>query len=140
MLLLCLAFVVRLTGWGINRDDWCVERFVSRAGQMFGLLLAKESVEVLFDLRGELRLRPGPLPSHEFINTRQVRGMIDRLPVGVVEWKTLLGFGIGGEMFGKNLNSDIAAEASIAGAIDFSHAACANRRLNFVGTEFGAGG
>ena len=36
----------------------------------------------------------------------------------------------------QNLDRDRAIEASVAGAINFSHAACAEKRLNFVWTEF----
>ncbi len=39
-------------------------------------------------------------------------------------------------MRSENLDRYGAVEASIAGAVNFSHAACAQQRLDFVGTEF----
>ena len=53
-----------------------------------------------------------------------------RLPL-----KSLPGFGIGGEMRGQNLDCHIAAEPRVAGAIDFSHTAGAQRCDNFVWTR-----
>src|ERR1700722_17037239 len=39
-------------------------------------------------------------------------------------------------MSGKNFDSNNPVETRVAGAIHFSHAACAQRRLDFVRTEF----
>src|SRR5580704_16329438 len=44
------------------------------------------------------------------------------------------------EMRGQNFDRDRAIEASVAGAINFSHAARTEKRLNFVWTEFCARG
>ncbi len=49
-------------------------------------------------------------------------------------------FGVGREVCGKNLDGDDAIEASVAGAVNLSHSASAEGGLNFVWTEFGAGG
>ena len=43
------------------------------------------------------------------------------------------------ELLRKNLDGDFAAEFLIARAIDFAHAACAERRDNFIRTQFGSG-
>ena len=47
----------------------------------------------------------------------------------------LLQFRVSGEMRRQNLDGDGAVEASVLGAIDLAHAACAERREDFVGTE-----
>ena len=47
--------------------------------------------------------------------------------------------GVGGEGGGQNLDGDVASEARIAGAIDLAHAACADERDDFVGTDVYAG-
>jgi hypothetical protein len=44
------------------------------------------------------------------------------------------------EMRGQNCDGYGAIKPSVEGAINFSHAARAKWRLNFVGAEFGAGG
>ena len=44
--------------------------------------------------------------------------------------------GFAGEGFRKNFQSDIAPQARISCAINLAHAACAERREDFVGTEF----
>lgn len=46
---------------------------------------------------------------------------------------------IGREGFGENFDGDGALEAGVACAVDFAHSASAERGLNFVGAEFGAG-
>ena len=40
----------------------------------------------------------------------------------------------------QNFDRDRAIEASVAGAINLSHASCTEKRLNFVWTEFCARG
>ena len=40
---------------------------------------------------------------------------------------------------GKHLERYIAAELRVGGAIHFTHAACAQRRLDFIRTDFGSG-
>src|SRR5579863_5966730 len=52
--------------------------------------------------------------------------------------EALQAFGIGGERCGQNLDGDVAAEAGVAGTVDFAHASRAYGSLNFVGAEFGA--
>ena len=52
--------------------------------------------------------------------------------------KTLLEFGIVGEMSGENLDGDSAIEARVFRPVDFSHTAGAERGLNFVRPEFSA--
>ncbi len=47
--------------------------------------------------------------------------------------------GIACHLRGKHFERDVAAKLRVGGAIDFSHAACAQRGLNFIGTEFCAG-
>ena len=63
-------------------------------------------------------------------------GMVERghCPRLLLEATQAVGFA--GEGFRKNFQSDIAPQARIFGAINLSHAACAQRRLDFVGTEF----
>ena len=48
--------------------------------------------------------------------------------------------GVAGEGSGKNFDSGVAVELGIAGAVDFAHAAGAERREDFVMGEFVAGG
>jgi hypothetical protein len=48
--------------------------------------------------------------------------------------------GVAGERFRKNLQSYIAPKAGISRAINFSHAACAKRRQDFIRTNFRARG
>jgi hypothetical protein len=40
---------------------------------------------------------------------------------------------------GEDFDGDFAAEAGIASAVNFAHAACADGRKDFVGTEFCTG-
>lgn len=47
--------------------------------------------------------------------------------------------GVGGEGGGQDFESDIAAEAGVAGAVHLAHAAGAERRLDFVRAELGSG-
>ena len=54
--------------------------------------------------------------------------------------EAVLKFGTGGKMRGENLDGDGAVEAGVIGAVDFAHAAGAERGLNFVGAEFCARG
>ena len=59
--------------------------------------------------------------------------IVERANVGMVQGgdgsrfsvESLLGFGVLGQMVGKDFYSDGAVEASVEGAIDLSHAACA---------------
>src|SRR6516164_1131246 len=53
--------------------------------------------------------------------------------------KTLQAVRIAREGCRQDLDGDVAAEASIAGTIDLTHAACADGGLNVVGTELAAG-
>jgi hypothetical protein len=46
---------------------------------------------------------------------------------------------VGRERRGQDLDGDDPIEASVAGAIHFTHPASAQRRLNFIGTESCAG-
>jgi hypothetical protein len=55
-------------------------------------------------------------------------------------FEALLQFGRGGEVRGEDLDGDGAVQAGVAGAIDFTHAAGAERRFDFIGAEFCAGG
>ena len=50
-----------------------------------------------------------------------------------------LGVGIGGQVHRENFYGDAAVEAGVLGAIDFAHAAGAERAEDLVGTEFFAG-
>src|SRR5579872_657210 len=54
--------------------------------------------------------------------------------------KTLLKLGSVGEVSGENLDGHEAIEARVFRAVDLSHAAGAQRRLNFIGTKPGARG
>ena len=54
--------------------------------------------------------------------------------------ETLSGLGVSREICGKNSNRHAAVETGVAGAVDFSHAAHAERRLDFGRPESGAGG
>ena len=47
--------------------------------------------------------------------------------------------GIAGELVGKNLDGDLAAELEVPGAIDLAHAAGAERVEDLVGAEAGPG-
>lgn len=47
---------------------------------------------------------------------------------------------VGRKVLGQNFNRNVAVEAGIAGAIHFPHTARTELRLNFIRTEFGAGG
>jgi hypothetical protein len=67
-------------------------------------------------------------------------GMIQGRDGAGFAFETRVGFGFFGEMLGENFDGDGAVEASVARAVDFTHAACAEAGLNFVGAEFGAGG
>ena len=68
--------------------------------------------------------------------------------VGVVErrhrprllLKAMQAVSFAGERCRKNFEGHIASQAGIRRAINFSHAACANQRLDFVRTEFSARG
>ena len=44
------------------------------------------------------------------------------------------------EFFVRNLHCHVAAEARVAGFVDLTHSACAERGKDFVGAEFIAGG
>src|SRR5579872_4878285 len=74
--------------------------------------------------------------------------VVDRKNVGMIQRgccagflrKALETFGVGGVRRGENLDGDIAVQARVAGAVDFAHAAGTERRLDFVGAEFGASG
>jgi hypothetical protein len=45
-------------------------------------------------------------------------------------------FGAAGELFGENFDGDVAAKARVACAENFAHSAGAERRQDFVRTEF----
>ena len=76
-----------------------------------------------------------------------VSDVVDGQNVGMVQRGYRLRFlleaaeaiGVAGEGFGQNLQSDVAVEARVAGAVDLPHSACADRRLNFVRAEPCAG-
>ncbi len=53
--------------------------------------------------------------------------------------QTLAQSGVIGEMGGQDLDGDVAAEARVAGAIDFTHAACDGGGDDLIGSEFGSG-
>lgn len=55
-------------------------------------------------------------------------------------FEALFARGIGGEVRGKNFHGHSTIETSVAGAVDVSHAAGAERGKDFVRAELGAGG
>ena len=85
---------------------------------------------------------------YQKINAILVADVVERANVGMVQRrngsslavKALPGFRILRKMRRKNLDGDGAVEASVERAIDLAHAARAQRRLNFVRTEFRARG
>ena len=74
--------------------------------------------------------------------------VMQRADVGMVQARdgpslaieALPGVRTAGEMLGQDLDGDGAIEPRVAGAVDLSHAARTECGLDFVGTEFGAGG
>ena len=72
---------------------------------------------------------------------------VDGRDVRMIERRQELGFaleaghalGIAGEGLGQDLQRDVAIEASVAGAVDFAHAAGAEERDDLVGADLGAG-
>ena len=54
--------------------------------------------------------------------------------------EALAALGVGRELRREDLDRDVAAEAGVAGAIDLSHPARADRREDLEGPELGAGG
>jgi hypothetical protein len=54
--------------------------------------------------------------------------------------KALQTIGIGGKGRGKEFQGDTSIKARVARAVNLTHAACTEWRLNFIGAEFGAGG
>jgi hypothetical protein len=67
--------------------------------------------------------------------------IVERADVGMIEAGDGFGFaleagfqgGVVGEVGGEDFDGDFAAEAGVAGAIDFAHAACADGGKDFVG-------
>jgi len=47
--------------------------------------------------------------------------------------------GVDGERVGEDLQRDVAIERRVAGAVDLSHATCADRRGDFINAETRAG-
>jgi len=82
------------------------------------------------------------------VGERAILQAVDRGDVGMIQGSEKLGltaeaghaFDVGGEGSGKNFERDFAAEFGIAGAVDFAHAADAERADDFVRAELGAGG
>jgi hypothetical protein len=84
------------------------------------------------------------------VNCRVLHTSVNRSPIS--QWpaqsecgsskaiEATLGFGTLGEMRGKNLDRNDAIEPRVARPVHLTHAACAQRRLYFVGTKFGARG
>ena len=78
----------------------------------------------------------------EIVDAILMADVVEHADVGMIEagnsfgfaFETLFLHGIGRKMRGKNLDGDSAVEAGVARAIDFSHAAGAERRDDFVGT------
>ena len=76
----------------------------------------------------------------EIVDAVLMADVVEHANVGMIEagngfgfaFETLLLHGIGRKMRGKNLDGDSAVEAGVARAIDFSHAASAEWREDFV--------
>src|SRR5215470_17459085 len=67
-------------------------------------------------------------------------GMIQRRNCAGFALEALPGLGILREMRGENLDRNRAVQPRVARAIDLAHAACAQRRLDFIRPELGARG
>ena len=70
---------------------------------------------------------------------RQKIGMVHRAQNASFVLEATEAIGIAGKGGRKNLDCNRAVEPGIAGAINLTHASCAQGRLNFVRSEFGAG-
>jgi hypothetical protein len=66
--------------------------------------------------------------------------MVQRRNCAGLALHSLSQFRVGGKMSRQNFHGYVTAEACVASEIDFSHAARAQRFLNFVWSEFGARG
>ena len=66
-------------------------------------------------------------------------GMIQRGDGARFEFEALAAHGIVSHVRRQDLQGDVASEASVAGAVYFTHAARAEGRDDFVGAEFVAG-
>jgi hypothetical protein len=81
---------------------------------------------------------------HQKVDAFMVPDVVEGADIGVGEsgdsarflFEPLAKIDILGKAFGQNLDSDNAAEASVASAIDLAHAACAERCHNFIRSEF----
>lgn len=109
------------------------QRLLEREGASVQAVSQRFSLQVLHDQLGSRVLRADVI---ELTNV----GMIQRRNRSRFAFKTCSQFGIGREMFRQNLDCDHALQASVAGAIHFTHAAGTERRLDFIGAEFGAHG
>jgi hypothetical protein len=85
---------------------------------------------------------------HEIVSAILVANIMQHTNMGMVQrgngagfaLETLLGLRVRGKMCGQDFDGDGAVEPGIARPIHFAHAAGAQRRLNFIRAEFGAGG
>ncbi len=128
-------------------DDALLVRRFERLGNLSGdreRLARAESVPARCD-----RASVGPSTSSstsacvaarvlEAVNRRDVR-MIQRGQHLCLALEPREPIGIERERFGQDLQRDVAIQLRVARAIDLAHPACAERRLNFVGTELCAG-
>ena len=70
--------------------------------------------------------------------------VVNRQNIGVVECRRGLGFllestepiGIAGEGGGEDFDGDVAVQTRVPGAINLAHAACTQRRHDFIRPEF----
>ena len=81
----------------------------------------------------------GPILAAHVVQHANVRMIQGRNDAGF-PLEALPGLGIVRKMRGQDLDGDGALQTRVAGAIHFSHAACSQRRLNFIGAKFCARG